>query len=307
MASTALPPNSPSKPHRLALLALLLLALIWGYNWVVMKIAVRDSPPFDFAALRDLLGSLSLFLLMVVLRKPLRPQALWGTALFGLLQSGASIGFLTWALVQGGAGKTAILTYTMAFWTLLFAWIFLGERLRGRQWFGVGLALVGLLFILMPFNLTSGLFSKGLAVLAGVFWAMASIVAKKVNQAHSQSLDLLSFTAWQMLFGSIPLTIVSLLLPDPPIHWSGSFIAALLYNVIPSSAIAWLLWLYALKHLPAGLAGIGSLITPIVGTLAASLQLGEVPRLTEILGMVMILLALALTTLQIKLKPLKIS
>lgn len=303
MTPTA-PPTPSAKTSRLALLALLLLAMIWGYNWVVMKIAVRDSPPFDFAALRDFLGSLSLFLLMVVLRKPLRPQALWGTILFGLLQSGASIGFLTWALVQGGAGKTAILTYTMAFWTLLFAWIFLGERLRGSQWFGVGLALVGLLFILMPFSLSSDLFSKCLAVLAGVFWAMASIVAKKINQV--QSLDLLSFTAWQMLFGSVPLIIVSLMLPDPPIHWSGSFIAALLYNVIPGSAIAWLLWLYALKHLPAGLAGLGGLITPIVGTLAASLQLGEIPKVTEILGMVLILLALALTTLRIKQKSLEI-
>ncbi|HEY9881689.1 MAG TPA: EamA family transporter [Leptolyngbyaceae cyanobacterium] len=302
MSPTA-PSASPAQTHRLAFLALLLLAVIWGYNWVVMKIAVRDSPPFDFAALRDFWGSLSLFLLMVVLRKPLRPQALWGTALFGLLQSGASIGFLTWALVEGGAGKTSILTYTMAFWTLLFAWIFLGERLRGQQWFGVGLALIGLLFILMPFSFSSDLVSKGLAVLAGIFWAIASIVSKKLNQA--QSLDLLSFTAWQMLFGSLPLVIVSLVLPSPPIHWSGSFVAALLYNVIPGSAIAWLLWLYALKHLPAGLAGLGGLITPIVGTLAASLQLGEIPSSTEVLGIIMILLALVLTTLQIKLKPLK--
>ena len=283
------------KPQQLAFMALLLLALLWGYNWVVMKIAVRDAPAFAFAALRNIFGALSIFLLMALRRQSLRPQALWGSALFGLLQSGGSIGLCTWALVQGGAGKTAILTYTMAFWTLLFAWIFLGEQLRGRQWLGVGSALLGLVFILMPFNLTSGLMSKVLAVLSGISWAAATIVLKKLT--GRQPVELLSFTAWQMAFGSLPLLLASAIAHDPPIHWSASFIAALAYNAVPASAIAWLLWLYALKHLTAGLAGLGGLIIPVVGLLAAAWQLGESPQPLEILGMVLILGALALTTL----------
>ena len=125
--------SMPLMPQQLAFIALLLLAFIWGYNWVVMKIAIRDAPAFEFAALRNIFGSLSIFLVMALRRQSLRPQVLWGSALFGLLQSGGSIGLCTWALVQGGAGKTAVLTYTMSFWTLIFAWIFLGERLRGRQ------------------------------------------------------------------------------------------------------------------------------------------------------------------------------
>lgn len=285
------------KTRHLALLALLLLALLWGYNWVVMKIAIADAPPFIFATLRNLGGALSLLGVLLLWRQPIRPQALWGCVLFGLLQSGGSIGLITWALVRGGAGKTAILTYTMAFWTILFAWIFLGERLRGRQWFAVGLALIGLVFILMPFNLTSGLESKVLAVLAGVFWAAGSIVLKKLNQR--QPVELLSFTAWQMLFGSLPLWLVSMLLVEPPIHWTGSFVGALIYNAIPGSAIAWLLWLYALKNLPAGIAGLGGLITPVVGVLAASWQLGERPEPLETVGMGLILVALALATLAI--------
>lgn len=278
--------------QRLAIVALIVLAVIWGYNWVVMKVAVKDAPPFEFAALRAFYGALSLFLLMIWLRKPIKPKAIWGTFGVGVLQSGGSIGLATWALVSGGVGKTAILTYTMSFWTLLLAWMFLGERLRRGQWLGVALAFVGLLFILMPFSLTSGLMSKGLAIAAGVSWALSAIIAKKVQQR--MELDLLSFTAWQMLFGSLLLILVSLLIPSPPIHWSPSFIGALVYSAIPASAIAWLLWLYALKHLPTGMAALGALLTPVVGVLVAAVQLGEIPSLTELVGMVLIVTALVL-------------
>ena len=50
-------------------LALALLALIWGYNWVVMKVGLQYAQPFTFSALRTLLGALSLFALLLVLRR----------------------------------------------------------------------------------------------------------------------------------------------------------------------------------------------------------------------------------------------
>ncbi len=288
---------SKQKPSQgYALLALVALTIIWGYNWVVMKVGLRYSPPFDFAAMRAFFGALSLFLVMIVLHKPLKPKAILGTFLLGILQTGGVLGFSMWALVSGGAGKTAVLNYTMPFWVLLFAWIVLGERIRGLQWLGVGLALAGLLFMLMPFSLTSDLMSKGLALLSGITWALSVIVAKKLHQ--QASLDLLSLTAWQMLFGSIPLILVALLVPTPPIEWSIPFIAALVYNIIPGNAIAWLLWLYALSRLSAGAAGLGTLIIPAIGVLAAWAQLGEKPGLNESVAIVLIVVALACNSIQ---------
>ena len=289
---------SKQKPSQgYALLALAALAIIWGYNWVVMKVGLRYSPPFDFAAMRAFFGALSLFLVMIVLHRPLKPQEIPGTFLLGILQTSGVLGLSMWALVSGGAGKTAVLNYTMPFWVLLFAWIVLGERLRGLQWLGVGLALAGLLFMLMPFSLTSDLMSKGLALLSGITWASSAIVAKKLHQ--QASLDLLSLTAWQMLFGSIPLILVALVVPTPPIDWSIPFIAALVYNIIPGNAIAWLLWLYALSRLSAGAAGLGTLIIPAIGVLAAWVQLGEKPGLNETVAIVLIVVALACNSIEL--------
>lgn len=99
----------------LPFLALSLLALVWGYNWVVMKVGMRYAEPFTFAALRTFLGAVFTFLLSPLLRKPVRPQALGLTALFGLLQTGGFVGLAVWAVDHGGAGKASILAYTMPF------------------------------------------------------------------------------------------------------------------------------------------------------------------------------------------------
>lgn len=262
-----------------------------------MKISVQYASPFTIAALRVSLGSLSLLLMMIALRKPLRPKAVPATCLLGLLQTTGVYGFATWAIVSGGASKTSVLVYTMPVWTVILAWIFLGERIRGWQWGAITLSVAGLLLILNPGYSGGSLFSKVLAILAGISWAGSTIVAKQIQNHHP--VDLLSLTTWQGVFAAIPLVLVTLAVPSPPIVWSPAFIVALLYNVIPATAIATLLWLFILHHLSAGTASMGTLLNPIVGVLAAWLQLGEHPTSTEAIGMALILVALALNSLHI--------
>ena len=213
-----------------------------------------------------------------------------------MLQTGGFYVFSTWALVSGGVGKTVVLNYAMPFWVLLFAWFALGERLRKTQWMGVAIALAGLLFILMPFRFTKGLFSEVLALLSGFSWAAGIVVAKRLQQRTE--FDLLSLTTWQMFFGSIPLFLCAFLIPSPPIRWSAPFVATLAYSGILGGAVAWLLWFYALSRLPAGVASLGTLATPVVGVLTAWIQLGETPTFLEAVGMVFIIGALVLNSNQ---------
>ncbi len=279
-----------------AIAALLLLAVLWGCNWVQMKVAVQYSPPFVFAALRIALGALSLFLAMLWLRKPILPGEIRGTVFSGLLQIAGVYGLAMAALVSGGAGKTSVLVYMMPFWTVLLAWIFLQERVRGMQWLAIGLSFCGLIFILEPTNLDGTWLSKVLAILAGMSWGAGAIVAKRLRQ--TVELDLLSFTAWQMLFAAIPLTLIALVVPHGAIAWTPEFIFALVYNVLPGTAIATLLWLYVLNQLPAGTAGLGLLLNPVIAVFAAWIQLGEKPGLAEAIGMTLIAIALALNAIQ---------
>lgn len=275
---------------RNAVAALFLLALIWGYNWVVMKIALKDCGPFTFAAMRTVLGALALFPLLHFRDGFSLPKGIGRLALLGLLQTSAFLAFTMWALVEGGAGKTAVLVYTMPFWLLVMAWVWLGERVRGSQWEALAAALVGIILIFAPWEGRGGFWSETLAVLAGVSWAASVIVVKKMQQRERMSL--LQLTTWQMFFGGLGLAVIAFAVPEGPVTWSPSFIAALLFNVIPCNAIAWLLWLYVVDRLSAGAAGMGSLAIPVVGVLSAWLQLGEVPGPAEGAGMVLICLAL---------------
>ncbi len=275
---------------RPAVVALVILAAIWGYNWVVMKTALRDCGPFTFAALRGMLGAFVLFPLL-----PLRggfaiPDGMAQIILLGLLQTTGFIGLTFWALVEGGAGKTCVLVYTMPFWVLIFAWVFLGEKIKGTQWAAVLFALAGLTLVFEPWHRQSGLFPQVLAVLAGVSWSASVIQAKRMQQ--KSKIPLLQLTTWQMFFGAVPLVIIALVVPEVPINWTFNFVVALFYNVVLGNAVAWLLWLFILEELPAGIAGMGSLAIPIVGVLSAWIQLGERPGIYEGCGMLLIGIAL---------------
>ncbi len=115
---------------------------------------------------------------------------------------------------------------------------------------------------------------------------------KIIRKRHD--IDLLPFTAWQTLIGSIPLIVIALIAAPEGPTWSGSFIAALVYNVACSAV--YVIWLYVLHNLPAGTAGISILAVPVIGVLAAWLQLGERPGALEAAGMSLILVALAVLT-----------
>ncbi|MGB4812224.1 MAG: DMT family transporter [Methylophilaceae bacterium] len=282
-----------SKVRLRAFVALIFLTLIWGYNWVVMKSALQFSSPFQFAAFRTFLGAVVLFVVMYFTKRPLGLKEHPTMLVLGLLQTIGFTGLLMWALVKGGAGKTAVLTYTMPFWVMLFAWPMLGEKVQGWQWLAVISAIFGMLLIFDPLHIKADGFSMFLAVCSGISWALSAIISKRLHQ-KSPHLDLLNLTAWPMLLGAVPMTAIALLVPAPPIQWTAYFIAALLFNVFLSGALAWLLWLYALQKLPAGVASMVTMLAPLIGVITAWVQLNEVPNKNELIGMTLIALALLL-------------
>jgi drug/metabolite transporter (DMT)-like permease len=282
-----------NKPIVKAFVALFLLTLIWGYNWVVMKTAVQYASPFQFAALRTFLGALMLFAVLFFTKRPLALKEFPTMMALGLLQTCGFTGLLIWALVEGGAGKTAVLSYTMPFWVMLFAWPMLGEKVQGWQWLAVVLALFGIVLIFDPLHIKADGFSMFLALLSGIFWAISAIVAKKLHQ-RAPHLDLLNITAWPTLLGSLPIVFLAFILPAPPIQWTQTFYWTIIYSIFLSGSLAWVLWLYALQRLPAGVASMASMLAPVIGVSAAWWQLGERPSHIEFLGMLSIAIALVI-------------
>lgn len=276
-----------------AFVALFILTLIWGYNWVVMKLAVQYASPFQFAAMRTFSGAIILFIVMLFTKRSLAVKEFPTMLVLGLLQTIGFTGLIIWAVASGSAGKTAVLSYTMPFWVMLFAWPLLGEKVQGWQWLAVVFALLGVALIFDPLHIKADGFSMFLALCSGIFWAISAIISKKLHKREPH-LDLLNITAWPMLLGSIPLVIYALMIDAPPIQWTNIFIGAVLFNVLLSGVVAWLLWLYALQRLNAGIASMASMLAPVIGVLSAWLQLNEVPSKQELIGMLLIAFALVI-------------
>lgn len=269
-----------------------LLVLVWAYNWIVSKNALAFVGAFDFAAYRSLVGAATLFVVML-LSKRLVPLPPFGpTLLLGLLQTTGFTLLMTLALVSGGAGKVAVLAFTMPFWTLLWARVFLAEQIIGGQWLAIALAAFGLLAILDPLHLHGSMWSKGLAVSAGISWAAATVYAKKLRSRIQ--FDVLSLTAWQMALGTIPLWLACWMVPQRPLQPEPYFWFALLYSGVLASGLGWLIWMRLLQHLSAGTASLNALAIPAVAVLAAWLEHGERPAPHELLGMLLVALALVL-------------
>jgi len=277
--------------RRQALIALALTSLIWSFNWIVMKRALHYIGPLDFSALRTVLGTALLFLLLAWRRETLAPTPLRDTILIGLAQTGAFQLLVQMSLVEGGAGKMALLAYTMPFWVIAFAWALLGERPGVRQWLCLAIAAAGLVLVMEPWRALGGLRSCLLALGGGACWGLATALTKRMFQRHAVAP--LRLTAWQSLFGAIVVVLAALLVPERAIEWSSELMAAVAYNAVLGSAIAWALWLFVIDRLPAGIAGMASLATPLLGVLLAWAILGERPDLEEALGVALIAIALA--------------
>jgi drug/metabolite transporter (DMT)-like permease len=288
--------TSAAASRRPAFIALVLLTLIWSYNWILMKQVLRYSGPFEFSALRYVLGTVVLFGVLLLRRESLRPPPLLQTALIGLAQTMGFQALVQWALVAGGAGKTALLAYTMPFWVVLLAWLLLAERPSARLWLGLGVAACGLLLVLEPWLGIGDANSSMFAIAGGVCWAIGVVLSKRLFQRGGVSA--LSLTAWQMLIGTLGLVIIALLAHEQPIEWSRFFIGALAYNAVLSSGLAWLMWSYVVDRLPANIAGLSSLVIPIAGIGFAWVLLGERPTVPESTGIVLIGVALAIVNLR---------
>ena len=286
-----MPGAQQNRTRNLGLLSLAVMAPIWGYGWVVSKVGLDYARPFTFVALITASCTLCLFLLLLVTRRSLRPPPLGWTAAIGLLQTTLFNSLAILALSVGGAGEVSVLVYTMTFWLLLLAWLFLGERLHGLQWPAVALAFAGLILVVRPWDI-GGALSGVLAVAAGLAWAGGALLVKLLQRRAS--VDALSLTAWQMAAGAVPLLAIALITRSGWPEWTGTFFLCVAYSALLSNALCWGLWVVALRALPAGTAAMGTLAVPIVGVVASWIQLGEKPGAVEAAGMALIIAALAL-------------
>jgi O-acetylserine/cysteine efflux transporter len=282
------------QPRHIALA--LLLALCWGFNFVVIKVALGDVPPLLLAALRFGLAALPCLVLP-------RPALSWRVLVavaatiyvgqFGLLFPAMAVGM--------PPGLASIGLQVQAFITILFAAIAIGERPTPRQLAGGAIAFLGLVLIATTVG-ANGVTLAGFLLLLG---AACSWAAGNVLLRRARNVDLLALVSWASLIACGPLFLLSLVFEGPArigaafVHLDWLATGAVLYIAFVSTSFGFGAWGYLMSIYPAAVAAPFSLLVPVFGTVSAALILGETFGLARLAGMALILAGLAVVALPV--------
>lgn len=266
---------------------MLFLCMIWGFNFVVMKLGNDAFPPVLFAAYRFLLGAIVLFGLAYFKKIPLpgKRELKW-YILCGFLQTTYFNIAIQISLNHISAGLTSVLTYSMPLFLSLMAHYFIpGEKLTVSKTIGILIGIFGL-FLAMDIQFGGNIWAPILALSSAVTWALSSLIFKK----KLQDCNTIQFTTWQMAIGAIGLFMYSFSFEDGPSHWNLMAVVYLLYSGVLASALAFVIWSHILSKTEVSKASISLLIVPVVGTFSGVLFLKENLTTLTLLGIILTLL-----------------
>ncbi len=287
--------TASSTPLRKAIPLVLILTLVWGTNWPLFPIAVREVSVWTFRGV-SLVGA-GLVLLIIA---RLRSQSLriarehWATIF------AASMAYLvvwnvasTYAAVLIPSGQAAILGFTMPLWAAVMAWAFMGQRPAGRVLLALALGGVGVALLI-----ANGIdaYAKaplgfGLGLLAGLGWAAGTLILKRWPVPVSP----LVLTGWQLLVAAVPIAIGALVLGKG--EWfmpSATTVLVIAYITFVPMAVGNAAWFAVVGLLPANIAGLSAVMVPVVAMVSGAIIHGEPLGPVQVASMVCCALGVAL-------------
>ena len=259
------------------LLLLVLLTIVWGINWPIMKLGVQHFPPLSFRAVSMWLAVPLIALVLRYQRLPIAvPRSYW-LPLLAL----AVPNMVMWhclvisAIPMLSSGRAAILGFTMPIFSAIIGWRVYQEPLTGRAWAGVLAALLGV--VLLLWHEVGALGSRPVGVflmlLAAVNWAWGTQLLRRARMP----VPLLTAAFWMVVVGAIALTLGALLLernqwhsPDAPA------LAAIVFNGVLVLAFAQVVWFYLARNLPPIASTLSVMFIPVLGVFTGAVWLGEV-------------------------------
>lgn len=280
---------------RQQLIGLVGITLMWGINWPMMKIALREVSPMYFRGVTMGLGAVWLLFYFRFQGLRLWPQTLreWrDIVLLGIPNM-----FLWHALSIMGvmslpSGRASILGFTMPVWTVVIGVMFMGAQFTPRIIAAViaTLAAIGLL-ISHEFTALQG---QPMGILwmelGALSWAIGTLWMRRI----SFTMPVQSLTVWMMLISSPLILLVAAGTETWP-TWELSPLAwgSLAYAVLINYGFAQIIWFGMARDLPPATSAMSIMAVPVVGTLSASLLIGELPHWQDYAAMVCVVLAIA--------------
>lgn len=282
----------------------LLVVVVWGLNFVVIKLGLHNMPPLMLAGLRFMLVAFPALLFVARPAIPLR--LLLG---YGLTISFGQFAFLFCAIGTGmPAGLASLVLQAQAFFTIILGAFVFGERLQGKQLAGIALAIFGVL-VLVEGSLGGEhvpLVGFMLTLAAALSWACGNIFNKKIMSQTSRP-PIMSLVVWSALIPVLPFMLASLLIDGPQTmlaslqHIDLLTILSLLYLAFIATIVGYGIWGSLLGRYETWRVAPLSLLVPVVGMASAALLLGETLSGLQLTGAVLIMAGLYINVFGLRL------
>lgn len=274
----------------------LLVAVIWGVNFSIIKIGLHELPPLLFSALR-----FAVVAIPAVFFIPFPKTSIWNVLGVGLFLGVLKFGFLFFAMkADASAGLSSLLLQAQVFFTIGLSILLFKEKVSKSQIVGVLIAIFGftLFFIEAGTNIT--LFGLSLILMAAFFWAVSNIIMKQIKD-----INLLHFMVWVCLIPPLPLLVLSYFTEtNAPIELimatSANTWLALIYVSYASTLVAFAIWGRLLSKYAAVTVTPFALLIPVVGMMTSSFVLQESFTNMEFIGTFLIMSGLVLCVLSNK-------
>ena len=261
------------RPQDLALA--LVVIVVWGVNFAVIKLGVAEVPPFLLGALRFIFAA---FPAMLFFRPPKVPLRLY--LLYGMAISVGQFAFLFTAIHVGmPSGLASLVLQSQAFFTMFFAALWLKEHWHANQLAGLLLAAAGLVLIGSAHGVSMPLAGFLLTIAAAAMWACGNIVTRAVGRYGP--MNQLAFVVWAGAVPPLPFLILSYLFEGPAAmatalqNLSAPSFAAVAYLAWGATLLGYGLWTHLLARYPANRVAPFTMLVPLVGLTTGWLMLGE--------------------------------
>ncbi len=288
--------SAPAESRAIPLL--IVLTLVWGTNWPLFPIAVREISVWTFRSVSLVGAGLALLAFARMRGQSLAiPRSHWGTVL------AASLAYLvvwniasTYSAILIPSGQAAILGFTMPLWAALIGWLFLGDRPGRRLMLALAFGGLGVALLIADGvdAYARAPLGFGLGLLAGIGWAAGTLILKR----RPVPVHPLVLTGWQLLIAAVPITVGAIAFGSGEVFMpSLTTLLVIAYITLVPMSIGNGAWFTIVGLLPANVAGLSSVMVPVVAMVSGALVHGEPLGLVQWAAMICsgVGLALALT------------
>ncbi|MDQ7037029.1 MAG: drug/metabolite exporter YedA [Anaerolineae bacterium] len=272
------------------LLALLIVYIVWGSTYLVIRFTIDSIPPFMLTGGRSFLAGISLVAIALMRKQTIPSKAqTWNAILVGAIMFGGGAGLVAFSEKWVESGLTALGVAATPIWAAIFVGLW-GKWPNRLEWIGLLIGLIGIVILNMENGMRGNPIGAMALIVGPMMWAFASMWSRRLNMP-----DGFMSAAFQLLGGAFVLVFISYFTGESMTTFpTKQAVFGFFYLTIISSLITFTAYIYLVRTVRPSLATSYAYVNPVIAVMLGVFFADESITTTGIVAMIVILTGVAL-------------